>query len=479
MIGHDGVMPGTRVSGAPAIDGGTNRVSDGLGVGPGRREGVARWWTPLRIALAVLGVTLVVGYLQKLPCRDTLRWVEGYQLTHVCYTDVLASFTAYGLDVGDRPYLDSAVPYPPLIGAFMKVAAVLASPLPTPSAAYFDVSVILLAMCAVVMVITTAVLAGRQRRWDALMVAAAPVVLLQAFTNWDLFAVALLGVGMVAWKRQSLVWAGVWIGAATATKLWPAVILLALVLLCWRAGRMRQWSTTALVAAVVWAAITVPVIMVAPTGSAAFWRDNLTRGADWDSLWLALGDAVGPVSTTQLNTIVVAATVIVVFAVAALVLRASRRPRVPQVMFVLLALMLVVGKVFSPQDALWLTPLAVLARPRWRAFLVWQVCEVVLTVNRMLVLLGADTPERALPRGWWYVTVGVRDLALLALVAFVVREMIDSRRDVVREDGIDDPAGGVLDGADDAHPRWREPDADEFGQMSDGDDSGNHELARQ
>ena len=118
-------------------------------------------------------------------------------------------------------------------------------------------------------------------------------------------------------------------------------------------------------------------------------------------------------------------------------------------MFVLLALFLVLGKVFSPQDVLWLTPLAVLARPRWRAFLVWQATEVFLAIMRMLLLVGLENVDKGLPRGWWYVTVGVRDIVLLVLVAFVVREMLEPDLDVVRETGDDDPAGGVLDGVPD------------------------------
>ena len=56
---------------------------------------------------------------------------------------------------------------------------------------------------------------------------------------------------------------------------------------------------------------------------------------------------------------------------------------------------------------------------------------------------------------------GYRAPGLRPYVAFVVREMVDFRRDVVRADGVDDPAGGVLDGVDDVHPRWSESDVDE------------------
>jgi hypothetical protein len=39
---------------------------------------------------------------------------------------------------------------------------------------------------------------------------------------------------------------------------------------------------------------------------------------------------------------------------------------------------------------------------------------------------------------------------LFALMALVVRDVLVPRGDVVRRDGVDDPAGGVFDGAPDA-----------------------------
>lgn len=424
-----------------------------------RERAGAIWWTPLRVSLVVLGIALTAGYLQKLPCRDTSRWSEQFQFTHVCYTDVLASWTSYQLDSGAVPYFGFPTPYPPLTGAFMAVASLLSGVVPwgTRSTAYFDVSVLLLSMCAVVVVITTALLAGpgyrraAAGRWPraalpALMVAASPVVIFQAFTNWDLLAVALLGVAMVAWSRRSPAWAGVWLGLATGAKFWPLLLLLALLLLCLRAGRMREWTVTALITLATWAAVSVPLMIFAPEGFAEFWRTNVDRGADWDSVWLLVSAATeGGLDARTINLLVIGSLIIVTVAVALVVRLAPRRPRVAPTMFVLLALFMVVGKVFSPQDALWLTPLAALARPRWRAFLVWQATEVLLAVMRMYLLVGLEVPDRGLPKGWWYFAVGLRDITLLVLVAFVVREMLRPQHDVVRVDGVDDPAGGVLD----------------------------------
>ena len=63
-------------------------------------------------------------------------------------------------------------------------------------------------------------------------------------------------------------------------------------------------------------------------------------------------------------------------AIAVLALAAPRRPRLPQLCFLVLAAFLMTNKVWSPQYVIWLVPLAVLARPRLWPYLLWQLAEV-------------------------------------------------------------------------------------------------------
>src|SRR5674536_306620 len=81
-----------------------------------------------------------------------------------------------------------------------------------------------MAVAALALVWSTALLAGR-RRWDAAMLALAPALVVHAMTNWDLAAAALAGLAMLAWARRRPVLAGVLLGLATATKLYPALFL--------------------------------------------------------------------------------------------------------------------------------------------------------------------------------------------------------------------------------------------------------------
>ena len=146
------------------------------------------------------------------------------------------------------------------------------------------------------------------------------------------------------------------------------------------------------------------------------------------------------------------ATLLVIGAVSLLVLAAPRRPRLAQVAFLLVAGFLLVNKVDSPQYVLWLIPLAVLARPRWPAFLAWQATEVALLLARFYFFVGNDRPGQGAPIEVFFLAVGVRDVALAVLLGLVTYDVLRPDHDVVRAGGRDDPAGGVLE---DAPDRWR------------------------
>ncbi|MBW3567005.1 MAG: FtsX-like permease family protein, partial [Proteobacteria bacterium] len=63
----------------------------------------------------------------------------------------------------------------------------------------------------------------------ALVVAAAPTLLVSGAVNWDLPSLALATAGLVAHRRGHDGWTGVWLGLGTAAKLWPGLALVALV----------------------------------------------------------------------------------------------------------------------------------------------------------------------------------------------------------------------------------------------------------
>ncbi|WP_198597929.1 glycosyltransferase family 87 protein [Blastococcus atacamensis] len=433
--------------------------------------GRALFWTPLRVCLLFATLALAVAWVKQAPCADG-DWTGSVQYTHFCYSDTIPLFGLHGLDDGALPYLDSDVEYPVLTGGFMATAAALAglydraagasSLLPSVPVvqSYYVVTCLLLTVCALAVVRAVLALAGR-RPWDAAMIGLSPLLVVHAFTNWDLFAVALATLGMWAWARDRPVLAGVLLGLGVAAKLYPAFLLGALFLLCLRSGLLRVWLRTTVAAVGVWVAVNAPVAWLAPENWGRFFRLNSVRPADPDSLWyLALhltDDRIldGPLAEGQtpvaLNALVAVALLAGVAAVGWLTLSAPVRPRVAQIAFLLVAVFLLTNKVWSPQYSLWLLPLAVLARPGWRSLLLWQATEALLWVPRLLWYLGPDS--RGVDVEWFHLAVVLRDLAVVVLMALVVRDALDPDRDAVRTSwpGVDDPAGGPLQHAPDTY----------------------------
>jgi uncharacterized membrane protein len=493
----------------PAVAGASRLIGGRWGRHAG--EPTSWWWTPLRVALALTVLVMVFGYLQKTPCL-THSYTGEYQYTRLCYTDTYALYTGEGLNARQKttgtgqnavtvvtgrvslPYRDHPVEYPPVIGGLMWVTAEATSFVhrgdgpdiaDAHNTTFFNLTALGLALCALISTWTVARLAGRRRAWDASMVALSPVLFMHAFTNWDLAAVAATGLGLWAWSRGSPIWAGALLGVGSATKLYPVFVLLALLMLCARAGIWRDAAKAVGAAILAVVVCYVPAILISnsflfPPGCKTGhqlqgwrWFESLSqiRGADWGSVWLlfqhvftnnGIGRTLSSPTTcgsspTSLNILSGAVVLVAVAAVGALVALAPRRPRVGQIAFLLVASFIVFNKVDSPQYALWLVPLAVLARPRWASLLIWQFVEVVLGAANLYTLIRFDHADQGLPIDTYFIVLVVRDLVLFGLMALVVRDVLVPRGDVVRRDGVDDPAGGVLDGAPDTDLRTPVP----------------------
>ena len=160
------------------------------------------------------------------------------------------------------------------------------------------------------------------------------------------------------------------------------------------------------------------------------------------------------VPAESLNSLATGLFLVMCAGIAVLVLAAPQRPRLAAVLFLIVVAFVLTNKVYSPQYSLWLIPLAVLARPRWTSFLIWQAGEVVYFVAIWWYLAGYGIEDASALQGPEYaVAILVRMLATIYLAALVVQDMLVPAYDPVRSDGepddADDPGGGVYDGAPD------------------------------
>jgi uncharacterized membrane protein len=419
------------------------------------------WLTPVRvIALVAIGM-FALGLVQKAPCYNG-GWFFGAssQYTHACYSDIPHLYQWRGFADGLVPYFDKLsgdmeyLEYPVLTGVFMEVASWL-----TPGSGsiqrqeqwYWMVNAGMLMACAAVIAVSVTRTHAR-RPWDGLLVALAPAFALTATINWDLLAVALTAAAMLMWSRGRALAFGVLLGLATAAKLYPVFLLGPLFVLCWRAGKWREFGTALGGAIVAWLVVNLPVMLFAFEGWSKFYTFSQERGVDFGSFWLILAqNSSDPLTTDSVNTLAALLVAVCCVGIAGLALAAPRRPRFAQLAFLMVAAFILTNKVYSPQYVLWLVPLAVLARPKWRDFLIWQACEVAyfLGIWMYLAYTTSGDAHKGLPTDGYHWAIGVHLLGTLYLCVVVVRDILMPERDVVRQAGDDDPSGGVLDRAED------------------------------
>jgi uncharacterized membrane protein len=197
-----------------------------------------------------------------------------------------------------------------------------------------------------------------------------------------------------------------------------------------------------------WLAANLPVIILVPQAWRSFWEYNASRGGDFGSIWYVFVLAGHPVP--QLNLLTMTLFALACLGIALLIILAPRRPRFGAMAFLVVAAFLITNKVYSPQYVLWLLPLLILARPRWREVVIFSAAELIYFGSIWLHLGGFLTPGNNGQDRLYWLAVLLRLAIQCWLVIVVVRDALRPDQDPVRANGADDPSGGWLDGAPDA-----------------------------
>ena len=438
-------------------------LSEGVGGPVGEHAGRHPWWTPVRVVLALTAVCFALGMVQKAPCFDD-SWQNGdARYTQMCYSDLPYLYTGRGFAELSWPYSEDGqvraryevMEYPVGISYYAWATAwvthwLSGSPDLSPrhaqrADALFGSEevaqevrhfVVVNALGFAVVTLLAAWFLARvnpRRPWDAAIFALSPALALSALVNWDLLAVVLVAGALWSWARDRPVLTGVLIGLGTATKLFPLFLLGGLLVICLRDRRLRDFAVATSAAAVAWVLANLPAYLTGPDEWRVFWQFNADRGADLGSLWLVLDQARD--SATAAGTINGLSWVFFgawCLGVLVLGLRAPETPRLAQLGFLVVAGFLLVNKVYSPQYVLWLLPLAVLARPRWRDQIVWQAGEILYFASVWWYLGGHLEPAGGGDAGFYWVAIVLRLLAQLYLVGIVVRDVGHPHQDPVR-----------------------------------------------
>jgi len=371
------------------------------------------------LILAVLAA--LVSFTKFSHCQSTI-WATPDQYIHACYSDLPSLFGERGLIDNKWPYASktNAVEYPVITGLVMYATSFVAhSPI-----SYFNINAIFLALLFIVVIL----IARRIKPEFAYLIPLAPAMVASLYINWDLWAIATMMLAIYWFDRKQDIYSAIAIAISISTKFLPVFLLFPIAFILWRQNRIKELVKYIGTTAGVWIAINAPFALTTPTGWWRFYKLNMERQADWGSLWLAL-DQLG-INLANLNYLAILLLLIGMTSVAIFLFELKHTPTLASVAFIVLAVVMISSKVYSPQYVLWLTPLAVIAltnKKDLHAFWIWQIAETLYHVaiwQHLALFTGAHF---GLQQGAYATITLLRVAATAYLAAILVKRALQAR----------------------------------------------------
>ena len=371
------------------------------------------------LALAIFAALL--SFTKFSQCEGT-NWATPDQYIHACYSDLPSLFGERGMDDNTWPYASdtNAVEYPVLTGLVMYATSFVAhSPI-----SYFNFNALLLALLFICVVF----IVRKIQPEFTYLVAVAPAMIASLYINWDLWAIATMMLAIYWFDRKAYLYSSIALAVSISTKFLPVFLLLPIIFILWRSNQIREMFKYAATTVAIWLAINLPFVLTTPTGWWRFYKLNLEREADWGSLWLAFNQL--GLSLANLNYLAVLLLLIGLTAFVIFLFEVKNTPTLASVAFIVLAIVMVASKVYSPQYVLWLTPLAVIAlthKKDLHAFWIWQITETMYHVaiwQHLALFTGAAF---GLQEGGYATITLIRIAATVYLVWTLIKRALAAR----------------------------------------------------
>ena len=360
------------------------------------------------VLLAIIAA--LISFVKFDYCR-TNGWTPPGDYIHACYSDFPALFGERGLITNAWPYSSAtnAVEYPPVTGLIMWATSFLVGDGENKFRNYFDINALLI---AILFIATVAFLKKlKPQLWYLLPIA--PAVIASLYINWDIWAVISALAAIYYFDIGKYNKSAIALGLSIATKFFPIVLLLPIVLIFFRKSKVKELIRYIAITFATWLLINLPFIITTPAGWFRFFKLNSERAADWGSIWHAL--EIFGLKINHLNLISIIAFALVALAFTLFVYGIPEVPKLASIAFFIVAIFVTASKVYSPQYVLWLTPLAILAmvdkKDRFD-FWVWQFAELIYHFAIWQYLAEVSGAEFAIPAGAYATAILLRVAAL-------------------------------------------------------------------
>ena len=276
----------------------------------------------------------------------------------------------------------------------------------------------------------------------AYLLVLSPAVITSLNRNWDIWVMIPTLASIIFFERKKYSLSALLLGIAIATKFFPVVLLLPILIFFVRAKEIKNLFTYLGVTVTTWLMINVPVLAVDLSGWSFFYKLSFTRGLGEGSVFTIpakLGFSI------EFDSIVYYSLNICIFA--SLIVLLWKFPKdVPLVQsaFLVVTAFTLFGKQYSMQYVLWLAPLAIIAigkvnkkdhKRLFGGYILWQIFEMLFHQAYYQNLLARVLESRGTPLAEYWsdfeygVSASVRYLTFLIFLGIYINALIkDGKR---------------------------------------------------
>ena len=343
-------------------------------------------FTRLQLILASSGLTLVLAYWLKARCLKQ-NWNGSFEFRNYCYTDYYIHYGSYGFNQKVVPYVTHWNEYPALNGAFQFIISRLVDNVHD-WWVYHAVSLFVFAMAA------TYALYRMGHDWkSAAPWVLGPTVLISGFTNYDMWPIGFMALGLWMFTEKRLGAAGLLLGLGAAAKLFPGFVWPPLVVALLNEARLRgvSWrdpglyrKPARLTAGFLLGLVPINLVFLVqnPDVWMQTWRFQRERGTTFETIYYLFDQLVlqkhfqYAMTNEQMN---IASALLFFGGSAAILLWALRKKTVDwaTLSLAVVALYLLTTKVYSTQHSMWiLLPIVVARMQRW-PWVVFAAADII------------------------------------------------------------------------------------------------------
>ena len=370
--------------------------------------------------IAAVFTSALLSFLKFNHCRLN-DWTSPDNYIHACYTDIPALFSERGLDTNTFPFSSAtnSIEYPPIIGLGNWLISFI-TPNTNSHRWFFDINILLIT----ILFFGCALIVRKMQPQLTYLFIFAPAVIASLFINWDIWAVVAALLAIYYFDQKKYEPSAIWLGVSIATKFFPIVLLLPIAVIFYRNKKVRELFRYLSTTFIIWAAFNLPIMLTYFDGWWRFYKLNLERSADFGSIWYGL--SLLNIDSPSLNLIYPVISIGLFAGFTFYLIRLKKTPKLAQVALFAVVIFTTVGKVYSPQFVLWLTPLAVIALTNSRqqiTFWLWQATEIIYHLAIWQYLALFTGAQFGLPAGGYVISIALRVVGISCFTYVLMRDL--------------------------------------------------------